>query len=285
MKPTHALLAGIVLGCIQGLPPQACGQQEATTTDTFDPKAAALLDKYVEVTGGEAAYRAVKSRLIQGELAGQARAVAGTIETCFAPGGLFYSQINTPAGVHRRGCNGNTVWKIEPQYDQTQADLQNLKPTYVGRVLAGLERVLVLRDGTLDRFGHWRELAQKVEYAGQAEIGAQTCDKVVLTYRPLDPEAQEEPITLYLDQATGLIARYDTAISRTDPEQFVRVSADLDNYRKVDDVLLPHKMTVKTNDVEQYTVRIITVQNNVAIPAQRFVLPPEIQKLLVSGKQ
>jgi hypothetical protein len=204
------------------------------------------------------------------------------MRTFFGPGGRFYSEINTVAGLHRRGCNGKTVWKIEPFYEKVEADLEKLKPEYRPRIVRGLERALVLRDGTVDRFGHWRELAQQVEYVGEVEVDGKKYATVSLTYRSIEPGVKEEPVILYLDLETGLIAQYDTAISR--PDGFVKVTAVLDDYHEVDGLLVPHKLTLKTDDVIQYTVRITSIQNNVPIPPESFVLPASIQKLLVTGR-
>ena len=153
-----------------------------------------------------------------------------------------------------------------------------IEPVHGPRILEGLERVLVIRDGTLDRFARWRELAAKVELAGEEQIDGKTCAKIVLTYEPIDPEAKEAPVTIYLDVNTGLIVQYSTEISR--PQLLAKVTAVLDDYKKVDGILLPHKMTLNVDDFKS-VVKVTSVENNVELPPQQFVLPREIQILLV----
>ena len=240
----------------------------ARAADKFEEKAAALLDKYVAATGGEAAYDAIKTRVTKGELSMPARGVTGTMVVYLCAPNKFYSEISTSMGNQRRGWNGKTVWMIEPAHGP--------------RILKGLERTLVIRDSTLDRFGHWRELAQKVEFAGEEEVQGKKCAKVVLTYKPIDPEAKEAPVTIYLDLATGLIVQYTTEISR--PQMLAKVTAILDDYKESDGILLAQKMTLKVDDFE-YTVKVTSVTNNVEIPAEQFVLPREIQELIVKGEK
>jgi len=248
----------------------------------FDERAAQLMDQYVQVTGGEEAYDAVRTRLIVGELSLESRGIAGTMVTYFQRPDKFYTEIRTPAGIHRRGSNGKTVWKIEPYYEELEGDPRQVEPKYRARILQGLERVLVIRDTTLDRFAHWRDLAAKLEYAGEQSVDGKQYAKVVLTYKPLDPQAQEKPVTIYLDLASGRIAQYTTAISR--PEGLANVTAVLEDYREEDGVQLPHTLKLKTQAL-QYVVKLTRVENNLAIPPERFVLPREIQELLVKGQR
>lgn len=235
-----------------------------STAQEISPRAAEVMDKYVEATGGAEAYAAVQRRVIRGKLEMPSRGITGSMVTYFQHPGKFYSEITTSAGTHRRGCNGRTAWTIEP----------NNEP----RILTGLAKVLAIRDGTLDRFGHWRELTDKLEYAGEEEIDGKKCAKVILTYKPIDPAAKEAPVTLYVDLETGLIKQYTTEVTR--PNMLAKVTAVLDDYRKVDGILLPHKMSLKT-DAVQYTVTLTKVENNGPIPPEIFVLPRAIQELLV----
>ena len=106
------------------------------------------------------------------------------------------------------------------------------------------------------------------------------CAKIVLNYKPIEPEAKEAPVTIYLDLDTGLITQYTTEISR--PQMLAQVTAMLDDYKESNGIQLAHKMTLKVDDFE-YTVTLTSVQNNVEILAERFVLPRVIQELLVKG--
>jgi len=249
----------------------ACSVAGGAAEAKHDPKAAALLDKYVEVTGGAAAYDAIKTRVIQGEISLPVSGVTGTMLTVYERPNRFYSEIDTSAGRQRRGSNGKTVWMIERAHGP--------------RILTGLERVLVLRDGTLDRFAHWRELAASVEYAGTEEIEGTACDKVVLTYKALGQEPgespEDSPVTIYFNPETGLITQYATRISS--PNMLATVTVVLDDYRKEGGILMPHTMTLKTDDIVRGVTKLTSVENNVPVPD--FELPREIQELIVRGKK
>lgn len=241
-----------------------CAGTPSRAADEFDPKAADLLDKYVAATGGAAAYDAIRTRVIQAEMSVPARELTGEMITYLAAPNLFYCQISTSRGSQLRGSNGKTVWMIEPVHGP--------------RILSGLERALVTRDSTLDRFAHWRELAAKVAYAGEEEVNGKKCARIVLTYKPAETDIQESPVTIHVDLASSLIVQHATEVSG--PDTLATAVVTLDDYRKVDDLILPHKMTVT---VDQYTsvTTVTNVENNPPIPAERFVLPRDIQKLLV----
>lgn len=233
----------------------------------FDPKAAALFEEYVEATGGAAAYDAVETRIIKGEFTMPQHGINGTMVAMYQRPDRFYSEVNTSAGRQRRGSNGKTVWMIEPVHG--------------ARILSGLERTLVVRDATLDRFAHWRDLAESVTYAGDEEVDGQQCGKVVLTYKPAELKAKDAPVTIYFDRSTGLIKQYTTNV--TSPGMLASVRVVWEQYRKVDGILLPHKMMLKADGVLRSVTTLTSVENNTPLPP--FELPREIQKLIAQGKK
>ncbi len=232
--------------------------------DQYDAQSVALLDKYVEVTGGKAAYDAIHNRVIKAELSMPSRGVTGKMTAYSAFPDKFYAVIETPRGKLERGWNGKTAWMIEPAFGP--------------RILQGAERAAVIRDSTQDRFAHWRQLFQQAKYEGEETVGGQKCGKVELTFKPLDAETKESPVTVYFDLATGLIDRYSTEL--IGPRSLVQVTVILDDYQKADGVLLAHEMTLKTENGEQ-VIKVTSVECNTQIPDSIFVLPKEIQELLV----
>ena len=238
--------------------------QVLRAADQYDPQAVTLLDKYVDATGGKAAYDAIKNRVIKAELSMPARGVTGKMVAYSARPDKFYAVIETPQGKLERGWNGKTAWMIEPAYGP--------------RILKGLERAAVIRDSTQDRFAQWRDLFEQVKYAGEEEIGGKKYAKIVLTFRPIDPEVKESPVTAFLDPVTGLIAQYTTEL--IGPQRLVQVTAMLDDYQQTSGILLARKMTLKVADREQ-EIKVTSVQCNTEIPDSIFVLPKEIQELLV----
>ncbi len=232
--------------------------------DQYDEQAAALLDKYVAATGGKAASEAIKNRVIKAELSVPLQGVTGKMVAYSARPDKFYVVIETPQGKLERGWNGTTAWMIEPAFGP--------------RILDGLERAAVIHDSTQDRFAWWRELFQQAKYEGEEEIGGKKCDKVVLVFRPLDADVRESPVTVYIDRSTGLIVRYTTEL--IGPQSLVQVTAVLGDYQKTHDILLAHKMTLTVEDRER-EIKVTSIECNTQIPDSIFVLPKEIQELLV----
>ncbi len=261
--PTLALLTALSCLALVGgwsAPPLAA--------EEFDQKSVELLDKYVEATGGQEAYDAIKNRVIRAELSLPSVGPIGTMTAYSAQPDQFYAVIETGSGENKqklqRGWNGKTAWMIEPAFG--------------ARILEGLEKAAVIRDSTQDRFAQWRELFEKAEYAGQVELDGKKMDKVVLTFKPLEPNLKESPVTVLFDPATGLIKQYNTEL--IGPQSLVEVTVVLDDYKKADGVLLAHKMVLNVEGRDR-VIQVVSVESNTQIPPDTFILPRPIQELLV----
>lgn len=231
--------------------------------EAAERKAAELLDKYVEATGGQAAYDAVKTRILKADVSVPAVGMTAKMELYAALPDKFYTVLQTPAGNMERGWNGKVVWMSLP----------GMGP----RILEGAEKVAVIRDSTQDRFAQWRKLFTKAEYAGEEEVGGKKYQKVVLTPKPLEEAVQESPITVLIDPETGLIRQYTAEV--VTPQGATEVVVLLDAYKAVGGIKVPHEMAVEVQGIKQ-TVRINEMKVNAPIAAEKLALPPAVQEAI-----
>jgi outer membrane lipoprotein-sorting protein len=260
-------LGGLALAAfvsmIVTLPQRVCADEAA------EKKGAALMDKYVEVTGGKAAYEAIKSRSVKGQQV-LPNGETGRFESYWADPDKFHTIVELPVETLERGSDGKTVWVSFPSG---------------ATIVHGAQRVAALRLSPRERFGRWREIYQKAEYAGDEDVDGTRCSKVVLTFKPIDPKVTESPITVFIAQDSGLIVKWVS--TRTDEsagaQASVEVAISVSDYRKVGDIRVPHQMKITVKD-ESLEVKIDEIVLNAEIPADKFALPDAIKEQLKASK-
>jgi hypothetical protein len=143
------------------------------------------------------------------------------------------------------------------------------------RLLEGAEREAKLRSMTFNDEVRWRELYPKVECTGVEDVEGKPAYKVVLT-----PKAGK-PITQYYDKASRLLVK--SVQTEEGPMGEIPIEGLVGNYKKVDGVLIPHKLTMKilTNEM---VLQVTEIKQNVDLPADAFKMPDEV-KALVEKKE
>ena len=257
-----ALLAVV---CLVSLLPQLARADEAA-----EKKGAALMDKYVEVTGGTAAHEAIKSRIVKGQ---QTRPdeTTGKFETYWVAPDKFRSIIELPRGTLDRGSDGETVWVSFP----TGAT-----------VFKGAQRIAAIRDSAQDRFGQWRNVFEKAEYVGDEAVGGTQCAKVVLTLKPIDPQVKESPITVFIAQDSGLIVQWTIERPNNVPGSQGSVVATfrLGDYKKVGNITVPHQTKISMQN-EEINIKTDEIIFNAEIPADKFVMPEAVKEQLKENEE
>ena len=222
------------------------------------PDAAVILDKFVEVTGGLGAYNRIQNRVIKGifEIP-QAGIRAEWINYQSRPNKIYVKFENKALGTIENGSNGEVVWE---------------KSTMDGpRIKEGEERDNALQDTLFDPEAYWREAYKKVEWLGIEKINFKPCYKVLMV--PNVGASQ----TFYFDTKTYLLLK----LERTEKIQMGAVHVEIftKDYKKVDDILLPHKLIIRAMGQERI-MKANSIEQNVKIPDDLFKLPEDIQALL-----
>jgi hypothetical protein len=228
-----------------------------------DMKPEAILDKYVEVTGGRAAYEKVQTEIASGTLEITSVGVSGTITSYRAWPDKSYALIDfSSMGKAEQGSNGEVAWSINAQEG--------------ARIKQGDERAAALRSDAVRGEIRWRDFYKKADLAGSEDIGGKACYKVVLT--PNEGGAE----TRYYDKASNFLVRAVLPVNT--PQGAMTVETDFSDYRDEGGLLFPHTILQRIPNLD-ILIKIESVKRNVEIPAGRFDLPAEIKTLMADDKK
>jgi hypothetical protein len=262
--PTAGYYCGIVNGMISrtriALPAVLLLAGAALAADDVKPEA--ILDKYVEATGGRAAYEKIQNEVVTGTLEITGMGLKGTLTSYRAAPGNSYSIIDFGSvGKAEEGSNGQVAWSINGMEG--------------ARIKEGDERATTLRGDAMHMETRWRDFYKKAELAGTEDVGGKACYKLVLT--PNEGSAE----TRYYDKSSNLLVK--VLLPMSTPQGDFTAEQDLGDYRDEAGILTPHTITQKVPNAE-ILVKIESVKHNADIPAGRFDLPAEI-KALTTGKK
>jgi hypothetical protein len=222
------------------------------------PKAETILDRYVEVTGGKAAYEKRRNAVETGTLEMKAQGLKGTVTRYTAEPAEAYSIVEIEG-----------VGKIEDGIDKGIAWEKNqmMGP----KIKTGLEKAQYVREATFNSPIHWRELNSKVETVGTETIDGELCYKVVLTPTEAPPE------TMYFQKKSGLAVK--TMATMVSPMGEVPFEVIGSEYKTMGGILAPTKITQNIAG-QEIVITLQDVKTNQPIPADRFDPPADIKALL-----
>ncbi len=222
------------------------------------PKAETILDRYVEVTGGKAAYAKRTSEITTGTMEFTAQGLKGTMVRYSAPPDKSYASIELDGiGKIEQGSIDGVAW------DKNAMTGPHIK--------SGEEKTQSLRDATFNSTLNWRSIYPKVETAGVETIDGEVCYKVIQT--PVDGK----PVTTYYQKKSGLAVKQTMIVVSQMGES--AVEATMSDYKNLGGVLTPTKMTQKMAG-QEFSITILSVKVNEEIPAEKFDPPAEIKALL-----
>ena len=222
------------------------------------PKADTILDRFVEVVGGKAAFEKHHNEVTHGNMEFVGRGLKGTMTVYQAAPDQIRVTIDIEgAGKFDSGTSGDVAWENSAMQGP--------------RIKQGIEKSDAFRDATFNSALYWRKLYTKAETSGVETVQGHECYKVVLT------PAQGNPTTHYYDKKSGLLIK--TATTRATQMGDISAEVFADDYRKEGDILAAHKITNKLPSQEiQITVQ--SLEFNVDMPRDRFEMPDEIKALL-----
>ncbi len=221
------------------------------------PKAEDILDKFVEVTGGKAAYEKVHNEKSTGTIEFIGKGVKGAVTSWREDPNKSVTTVELQGvGTIQEGTDGQIAWE--------SSSLQG------PRIKQGAERAVSMREATLRAPLYWRKLYKHVETVGEEKIDGQACYKVLLT-----PE-EGEPETEYYDKTTGLMVKMTMTVTR--PEGDISTETVLSDYKDEGGLRQPHKVREIAMD-QEFLMTVDHVEYNVEIPANQFDLPADVKAL------
>ena len=212
-----------------------------------------ILDRFVEVTGGEKVYAAAGGEVAEGEMA-LPNGVKMKLNTFTSRANQSYMRMEIPGVLKQeRGVTGGRVWEIT---DSAGA-----------RFLEGEEATEMIDDARLFEEVLWRKHFEKAELLGEETVDGQVCDRIKLTTKGGSAELR------WYERTGGLMVQsQDQSAAGNKP--IVR----LKDYRVVDGILAPHRLLIAQ---EGQNMEFVITRYNYrdTIPASRFALPDALKKV------
>jgi len=223
-----------------------------------DVKPEAILDKFIEATGGRAAYDKIKSETATGTFELTSMGLTGNLTSYKSAPNMAYTVIEFEGvGKAEQGSDGKIAWSINPGEGP--------------RVKEGDELAAELRNDAIHPETRWKEFYKKVELAGTEDVDGKPCYKLVMT--PNEGGAE----TRYYDKSSNLLVKMVMPV--TTPQGALTVESILSDYRDEGGLLVAHTVSQKIPSME-FLVKIKSIKYNEDIPASRFALPDEIKALV-----
>jgi len=222
------------------------------------PKAETILDRYVEVTGGKAAYAKLHSETTTGMMELPAMGIKGKMTAYHAEPDFTLVEINIEGmGKMVEGSNGQVAWSTNSMQGP--------------RVKEGNEKAEALLHSQFNGDLRWRDLYSKAETAGVEGVDGKDCYKVVLTPKT------GNPIIKWFDKDSGLLLKM--RVKANSPMGEIESDSLLSDYRKEGDITVAHKVVQRLATLET-SMTIDGVKYNAEIPKDKFELPDEIKALV-----
>jgi outer membrane lipoprotein-sorting protein len=221
------------------------------------PKAETILDKYIEATGGKAAYEQNHSEISTGTMEFVGKGIKGAIVSYRADPDKSYTEIDLQGvGKIREGSDGKVAWSLSA--------LQG------PRVKDGEEKTAALQAARFNAELKWRD-AYNAETSGTEQVDGKDCYKVVMTPK------EGFPMTRYYDKQSNLLVKMTMTVKN--PMGEFPVSSVVGDYRKEGSILMPHKISQSAAG-QEILITIDSVKFNAEVPKDKFDYPDEIKAML-----
>ena len=231
--------------------PRPSQPQSPSGSQTANPTADQVLDKYYQALGGAAAIDKLQSRVMKGTITSLAGLELG-YELTQSGSDFVLSTITTQqAGVVQRGFDGNRGW------EKNAREIRDL----------GTDEIFYLR-----RYPDiYRDIKLKGQFTRITFGGKPKIDgRDVYVLRATSSNGKREQ--LFFDVETGLLARRTT--STVTPVGTIPEQIDFSDYRLVDGIMMPFTIRVSAIDSNYSVVRKFTeIKLNVPVDPKQFNKP------------
>jgi hypothetical protein len=231
---------------------------QPTTTATFDPKALAILDRFIEVTGGKAAYAKVTSRQVKAKVEFVGQNVNGDVTIKeLAPNKILIVTTLPGLGVIEQCYNGEVAWERSP--------LTGL------RVLEGKERDQLVSQVVDDLSAADPQKAYtSATYIGEDVLDGKPVDKIAT-------DGLSGKATQYFAKDTGLLV--STQSIYVTPQGEIPVVTKTDEYVEFAGLKYPKVSTASMGPAGSLKTTLVEVTANPDLPADTFKAPDDVKAL------
>jgi len=238
----HATLACLM--ALMGVCGPTLSAQRRNAAREGLPTGEAVLDRYVEATGGTAAWGKIKTYAARGTftMTMQGQPMSGTTTVYGREPNLLYQEIKIDkAGTSIEACDGKNAWEINLDGEIS--------------VKSGQELETALEAAHLND-ANWREIYASVQTKGTKKVEGEDCYEVVVTTKA------GKTRTGYYSKNTGLKVKEDNQVFK--------------DYKNVGGVLIPFTQITEEDNLK-ISIRHREIKLNVDIPPGTFEPPPEVK--------
>lgn len=220
------------------------------------PSGDSLMQRFIERSGGEAAYARAKNAIMTGTVEMVGRNVNGTV-TIVESGEKSYTGMEFAGiGLIEEGFDGETAWENSALTGP--------------RLVEGDEKAALRRASTLATTTKWREAYKAANTKGAEDVDGKPAWRVEMV--PLEGK----PEIWFFEKDSGLLVRMSATLSTPLGELSTDVS--LSAYRAVDGIQTPFTMTQNAMG-QSIVMRFSRILYNADLPAGRFDPPQSIRNL------
>src|ERR1051326_8592146 len=152
------------------------------------PKPEAILDKYLEVTGGKARYEKLTNIVSSGPFEISSQGITGTITIYRAAPNKSHTIMDLgPIGKIEEGVSGGTAWQKSPMTGPA--------------IKEGRQKEFAMNTAQFNNEIDWRDKYDKVELAGIEKVQGQDCYKIVMSGKNANSQ------TRYYDKTSNLLVK------------------------------------------------------------------------------
>jgi hypothetical protein len=222
------------------------------------PKADTILDKYIEATGGKAAYEKHHTEVAKGTFSMAAMGIKGDVVSYRAEPNKNLTEIDLGSmGKMRDGSDGAVYWT---SFAMTGPHVKE-----------GPEKAQAEINSKFNQELHWREIFKEAKTIGTDKVDGKDCYQVQLTPN------EGAPMTQCYDKDSNLLVKMSITAQTPMGEQ--QSDSFFTDYRKEGDILMPHKIKQSAAG-QEVVITFDSVTFNTEIPADKFALPDEIKALV-----
>lgn len=230
--------------------PKATAEAKSAEAAAKLPAATELLDKAVEAQGGRAKFDAITSLYLEGTTEVSAQKIKGDMKLWWKEGDFYIEQQMMGIGTQRAGKQGDVIWTDDP--------INGL------RKLSGSEAEQHAWASSPSLPAHWQRYFDKAETTAEREHHGKKVYDVKLTSKT------GANVTLSFDAVSGL--QVVQAFKQVTPMGEVPLAVELDDYREVDGIKLPHKQVTDLM-VATATQTLTKVEIGAEVDTSKFVMP------------
>jgi len=263
VRPRRPRIASLILaGALASISTSTASPVPASAESAVTlPSGPAVLARYLERTGGRAAYERHQSRVVTARVEIPAVGAAGKVTMWHVSPDRLLVVTDLPGlGTTEQGTDGKVAWE---------------RTSITGtRLLKGEEKAQFMRQATYNAELVPERLYTRIETVGTEAIDGKPHYKVALT----PPEGRV--VHQWFDIESGLLTQMTMTVSHQMGE--IPSEARVSDYREIDGILVPYRTVTKLLQIEQVLVIEKVVQGE-AVPPTKFDPPADVRALMQHG--